>query len=91
MDMFVAGGGIEEPSSGALVEVVLFGFLDWLKRRIRELLRAGRVSVPVPGANVSGPLFVWATACVAGIVVGSVGKMPTPPPPGAGKSLKVGS
>lgn len=88
MDMLVAGGGIDGPSSGGLADVELVGFLDWLKRRMREVLRAGRVSVPVPGVNALEPVFVRASACVAGMVVGN---RATPPPPGAGKSLRSGS
>ena len=86
--MFAGGGGIEDGSGGALVGPVVDGFFVWLNLRIKEALRAGRVSVPVPGANASGPMFVRGTAVVADVVAGS---MPTPPPPGAGKSLRSGS
>lgn len=90
MDMFVAGGGTEVDSGSGLLGATVFCFLDWLKRRMREVLRAGRASVPVPGVNASGPVLVRATACVAGIVVGNM-ETPPPPPPGAGKSLRSGS
>jgi hypothetical protein len=47
MAMFVAGGGMDGASEAGGAPV---GFLavDWLKRRMKELLRAGRESVPVP-------------------------------------------
>lgn len=43
--MFEVGGGIDEGSAGALGGPGLG--LDWLKRRMSEVLRAGRVSAVV--------------------------------------------
>jgi N-acyl-D-aspartate/D-glutamate deacylase len=92
MDMLVAGGAIEGVSASGLFASGLLAVLDWLKRRMSAVLRAGRASVPVPGANASARMFAYVATCVAGAVVGAVGKMPTPPPPpGAGKSLRLGS
>jgi hypothetical protein len=88
MGMVAGGGGIDEDSGGGLIAAALVCFADWLNRRIKDELRAGRVSVPVPGVNASGPIFVRGAALVTGAVVG---RMPTPPPPGAGKSLRLGS
>lgn len=45
MDILVVGGGIEDASCGGSVDAVLFR--DWLKRRINEVLRAGREAVAV--------------------------------------------
>lgn len=51
MDMFVAGGGIEGLSCGPGAAV----FLDWLKRRSRDVLRTGRESaIAVLAANAVG-------------------------------------
>lgn len=74
----VAGGGMDAASEA--VEVRL-GFLavDWLNRRMNELLRVGRESVT--GAPVNG--------CMLGVLVlAAVGVLKLP---GAGKSLRLGS
>ena len=59
----------------------LLGFRDWLKRRISEVLRAGRDSA---GAPVKELVFGAAMAVV-------VPWWMETPPPGAGKSLRAGS
>jgi hypothetical protein len=69
-DRLVAGGGTEAVAGCALEGFSAAGLLDWLKRRMSVVLRAGRVSAPVPGVNASRPGFACAIACVAGIVVG---------------------
>jgi hypothetical protein len=52
---FVAGGGIDEGfDTEALVEAGLLGFRVWLKRRMRDVLRAGRESA---GATVNVLVF----------------------------------
>jgi hypothetical protein len=89
MAMLVGGGGIADGSEPDAVEAPL-GFLavDWLKRRTKELLRAGRVSV---GAPVNGCmlllllllLLLLRVVLSAGTLVLNV--------PGAGKSLSAGS
>jgi hypothetical protein len=86
MAMFVAGGGIDDASDAAvLVEAVdaPLGFLvvDWLKRRMKELLRVGRESAAGGVAPVND--------CMLGVLLltGTVLlKLP-----GAGKSLRLGS
>lgn len=83
MAMLVAGGGIEAASEATVdaeaVEAPL-GFLlvDWLKRRMKELLRVGRESAGTP-----------VNACMLGVLVlaGTV----LLKVPGAGKSLRSGS
>lgn len=87
MEMFDVGCG-SEGTSGRPLEDVLLLFRDWLKRRRREVPRGGRVSVPFPGAKESSPVFLVDNICVTGM---TGGKMLTPPLPGAGKSLRVGS
>lgn len=83
MAMFAAGGGGIDDASEANVEVdavdAALGFLllDWLKRRMNELLRVGRVS---GGAPVKDGMV---EAAAAGTLVLKV--------PGAGKSLRSGS
>jgi hypothetical protein len=82
--MLVVGGGIDEASDGrVLAEAVeaLLGLraVDWLKRRMKELLRAGRPSPGVAPVN-AGMLGVLA---LAGTLLLK--------PPGAGKSLSAGS
>jgi hypothetical protein len=55
MDMLVAGGGMEGLSGGP--ETALF--LDWLKRRSRDVLRAGRESAAGAGGafiDAAGPV-----------------------------------
>jgi hypothetical protein len=81
MAMFVAGGGIDEASEVTVlpdaVEAPLgFRAVDWLKRRMKELLRVGRASAG--GAPVNACMVVLA------------GTLPLKLP-GAGKSLKLGS
>jgi hypothetical protein len=69
---------MDEASKGALVYVGLLGFWDWLKRRMSDVLRAGCESAGAPvDVFVFGgrPMVLW---------------METPPP-GTGKSLKLGS
>ena len=81
--MFVAGGGIDDVSElTVLVEAVdaPLGFLlvDWLKRRMKELLRAGRASGGAPVKD-----------CMLGVLV-LAGRLLLKEP-GAGKSLRAGS
>jgi hypothetical protein len=81
MAMFVAGGGMDEASEVTVladaVEAPLgFRAVDWLKRRMKELLRTGRASVG--GALVNACMLVLA------------GTLPLKLP-GAGKSLRLGS
>lgn len=89
--MFVAGGGIdaasETPAEPEAVEAPL-GFLlvDWLKRRMKELLRVGRVSVGAPVAPVTPAAPV--KACMLGALVLEGTLLLNVP--GAGKSLKSG-
>lgn len=89
IDILLVGGGNEGVSAEGIEEVVLVKLRDWLNWRIRDELRAGRCSVPVPGVNMSEPIVMW----VAGWVAEAVGLLssPAPPPPGAGKSLRMGS
>ena len=80
MAMFVAGGGIDDASDA--VEARLgFRDVDWLKRRMKELLRVGRASVA--GGSVD--------ACMLGVLLlvgAGAGALKLP---GAGKSLRFGS
>jgi hypothetical protein len=83
MAMLVGGGGMVDVSAPEAVGAPL-GFLavDWLKRRTKELLRVGRVSVGVPVKD--GMLLLLPEAVLsAGTPVLNV--------PGAGKSLRAGS
>jgi hypothetical protein len=79
--MFVGpGGGIEAISEPDVVDAPL-GFLavDWLKRRMNELLRVGRESVGVP---VNDCIVLLALSLAGALLLKD---------PGAGKSLRVGS
>lgn len=84
MAMFVAGGGMEEVSEAVVLPDAVdapLGFLavDWLNRRMNELLRVGRASVA--GAPEK--------FCMLGMLVfGTAGLLKLP---GAGKSLRLGS
>jgi hypothetical protein len=74
------GGGIEDVSEPEAVDAPLgFRAVDWLKRRMNELLRVGRESV---GAPVNACIVLLALL-LAGTLLLNV--------PGAGKSLSVGS
>ena len=79
--MLVGGGGIEDASDA--VDAARLGLreVDWLKRRMNELLRVGRVSVV--GASVNACMLD--VLLLAGAVAGVL-KLP-----GAGKSLRFGS
>jgi hypothetical protein len=79
--MFVGpGGGIEGVSEPDAVDAPLgFRAVDWLKRRMNELLRVGRESV---GAPVNDCIVLLALL-LAGTLLLKV--------PGAGKSLRLGS
>ena len=79
--MFVGpGGGIEDVSEPDAVDAPLgFRAVDWLKRRMNELLRVGRESV---GAPVNDCIVLLALL-LPGTSVLNV--------PGAGKSLRLGS
>jgi hypothetical protein len=77
MAMLVAGGGID--MSEAVGAASGFRAVDWLKRRMNELLRVGRESAA--GVAVK--------ACMLGVLVlAGTGALKLP---GAGKSLSVGS
>jgi hypothetical protein len=78
----LVGGGSMLVSEPDAVEPPL-GFLavDWLKRRTKELLRVGRVSVGVPMNE--GMLLLLGVVLAAGALALKV--------PGAGKSLRAGS
>lgn len=78
MAMLVAGGGIDDASE-TVDAALAFLVVDWLKRRMKELLRVGRESAA--GAPVKG--------CILG-VLSLVGTLLLKLP-GAGKSLKLGS
>lgn len=84
MAMFVAGGGGIDDASEVKVEAEAvdaplgFLLLDWLKRRMNELLRVGREST---GAPVNDCMLE--VLAVAGTLLLKV--------PGAGKSLRSGS
>jgi hypothetical protein len=74
------GGGIDDASEPDAVDAPLgFRAVDWLKRRMNELLRAGRVSA---GAPVNACIVLLALL-LAGTLLLNV--------PGAGKSLRSGS
>lgn len=94
--MLVAGGGIEGRSAEGVAEDGLLALRDWLKWRISEALRAGRWWEPVPGVNESGPASMaswvagWRVEAVAAELLEVLNRA-TPPPPGAGKSLRAGS
>jgi hypothetical protein len=78
MAMLVAGGGIDEASEAVGVTSG-FRAVDWLKRRMKELLRVGRESAAGVVVN----------ACMLGVLVlAGTGALKLP---GAGKSLSVGS
>jgi hypothetical protein len=78
MAMLVAGGGMEDASE-AVGAMRGFRAVDWLKRRMKELLRVGRASVA--GAPVN--------ACMLGVLLlAGTGALKLP---GAGKSLRAGS
>lgn len=90
--MLVVGAGIAVlsvktggPAAGDLEGFVVPGLrvLDWLKRRMNELLRDGRVSV---WAAANGCMFD--TAAAAAAVLGGAVLLKLP---GAGKSLRLGS
>jgi hypothetical protein len=81
MAMFVAGGGMDGASE-AVDAAMGFLAVDWLKRRMNELLRAGRESVPVPPMNGCTCGVLW----LVGMGTAAVLKLP-----GAGKSLRLGS
>lgn len=87
MAMFVAGGGMDDASAvnaePEAVEAPL-GFLlfDWLKRRAKELLRAGRVSVAADVKDCMLGLLVLALVLAGTLLLKE---------PGAGKSFRVGS
>ena len=79
----MAGGGIDDVSElmvepEAVDAPLGFLLLDWLNRRMNELLRAGRES---PGAAVN--------VCMLGVLL-LVGTLLLNEP-GAGKSLRLGS
>lgn len=83
MAMFVAGGGMDDVSAVTVepdaVDAPLgFLLLDWLKRRAKELLRAGRVSVAAPENDCMLVVLLLAGTLLL-------------KEPGAGKSLRVGS
>lgn len=83
--MVVLSGG------GGLVEAALLAFRDVLNRRMSEALRAGRgLSVVKDDAAAAWAAAAAASSWVEELVV-ELGMMPSPPPPGAGKSLSAGS
>jgi hypothetical protein len=90
MAMFEGGGGMDDASEATVLADAVdapLGFLavDWLKRRMNELLRAGRASAAGAPVNacMSGVLVLAALPVVAGTALLKL--------PGAGKSLRLGS
>lgn len=89
MAMFVAGGGIDAASlvvlPGATEAPLGFLAVDWLKRRMKELLRVGRDSEEGSPVNVCifGVLVLVGAFTLVGTLLLKV--------PGAGKSLRLGS
>lgn len=90
MAMLVVGGGMDVlsanvglPDAGGLEGFVVPGLrvFDWVKRRMNELLRDGRVS---PWLVVKGCIFEVVVVVVLGCAV-------LLKEPGAGKSLRLGS
>lgn len=76
--MLEAGGGIVDASE-AVDAMLGLRAVDWLKRRMNELLRVGRESVAAPPVN----------ACMLGVLLlAGTGVLKLP---GAGKSLRLGS
>lgn len=86
MAMLAAGGGIDAASEVTVlpdtVEAPLgIRVVDWLKRRMKELLRAGRASLEGAPVNV----------CMLGVLVLVLAGTLALKLPGAGKSLRLGS